>query len=96
MAIQCFHGIKVKVKEMAARSFDYDSFDYEFDAKPMSLEQAIREATRLGATDSQNFYRVVATDSKMRNFRVQKVSKAKAYAKQKADFASRVAHAFTR
>jgi hypothetical protein len=88
------HGMKVN--EMAARSFDYDSFDYEFDAKPLSLEEASREAARLGASDSKNFYRVVATDGKMRNFRVQKISKAKAYAKQKADFASRMGHVFTR
>jgi hypothetical protein len=87
----------MKVKEMAAaRSFDYDSFDYEFDARPLSLEQATHEAARLAALDTQNFYRVVPIDSKMRKFRIQKISKAKAYARQKANFASRLAHAFTR
>ncbi len=81
---------------MAARSFDYDSFDYDFDAKVMPLDEAIREASRLAAADSAHFYRVVATDGKMQHFRVQKISKAKAYAKQKANFASRMAHAFNR
>ena len=83
------------VNVMAARSFDYDNFDFEFDSRPMSLNEAIEEASRLTAADNLHYYRVLPTDGTMRHFRVQKVSKAKEQAKQKANFAARMARAFS-
>jgi hypothetical protein len=81
---------------MASRiMFDYDSFDYGDEAKKLSLADAIREASRLAAEDADNFYRVVPSDRTMRSFRIEKVSKEKAFTKQYASFASKMAKAFT-
>ena len=78
-----------------AQSFrlEYDAFDYGNEVRKMTLDEAVSEATRLGASDQEHFYRVIPLDSGMSGFRVEKVKKENAFKRIRLNFISRLAKA---
>jgi hypothetical protein len=62
-------------------SMEYDLFDYRHaDETPLPLDEAVKKATTMRATDKAHFHRIVPTDANMTGFRVDSVSKEQAYA----------------
>ena len=65
---------------MRLESIDYEVFDHKQDAdQALSLEDAVKQAGRLRRIDSKHFYRVNPTDLNMTAFRVEEISKQRAY-----------------
>lgn len=71
--------------------FDYDSFDYESEAKRLTLDEAVREAADRSARDSTHFYRVVPVDDAMSGFRVERIAKGRASKRYYANYLARMA-----
>ena len=65
---------------------------FSFDETPMSLDEAIKKASELRKSDSENFYRVRPANDKGTTFIVAKVPASSIY----ADLAARVAKAVAR
>ena len=62
-------------------STDYDAFEYKhFDDPGIPLDEAIKVAAKLRASDATHFHRIVPDDSGMTSFRVESVSRDVRYA----------------
>jgi len=62
-------------------SMEYDLFDYRHaDETPLLLDEAVKKAAAMRATDKAHFHRIVPTDADMTGFRVESVSREQAYA----------------
>ena len=62
-------------------SNDYEVFDYKHaDESNLSLDEALRKAAALRASDRSHFHRIVATDTNLNGFRVTSVSRDEVYA----------------
>jgi hypothetical protein len=69
-------------------STDYGSFSLrDWDAKPLSLDEAIQKANAVRSGDGRMFCRVLPTDPSMTGFRVEVLSPEQV----QADFACRLA-----
>jgi hypothetical protein len=74
-------------------SIDYERFSIDEASNPaMTLDEAVRKAREMRASDTTCFYRVEAIDQSANSFRVEKVPIAAAY----ADFISRIARTMFR
>jgi len=62
-------------------STDYDGFEYKhFDDPAVPLDEAIKMAAKLRASDPFHFHRIVPEDSGMTSFRVESISRDARYA----------------
>jgi hypothetical protein len=62
-------------------STDYDRFEYKhFDDPAVPLDEALKMASKLRASDPAHFHRVVPDDSDMTSFRVESISRDVRYA----------------
>jgi hypothetical protein len=59
---------------------EYDLFDYENSAQPLSLDEAIKVARALRVADKSHRFRIVPTDDKETGFRVEAISQERLYA----------------
>jgi len=70
---------------------EYDLFDLnDYDKPALPLEDAIREANRLRASDQEAIYTVVPANFEMTRYRVKRKSKIEIY----LDFLSAIGHRF--
>jgi hypothetical protein len=78
-------------------STDYASFDFKhFDEKPLTLEEASRQAVAKRREHSGNVYRVVPVDPEMSGFRVESVPLEDVYAGFRVRIAERWARLLRR
>lgn len=64
-------------------TLEYEGFEYKhFDEPALSLEEAVKKASQLRSSDTQNFYRIKPVDSKGLMFRVESRSKQRVYAER--------------
>jgi hypothetical protein len=76
-----------------AQKSDYDLFDYDYEATPLRLDEAIVKARELRSkSGGEVTYRVMPTDSKGTEFRVVSVSKEEVF----ANFMNKFAHWMSR
>lgn len=62
-------------------STDYELFDYRHvEDRPLALEEAVKKAASLRATDRSHFHRLIPADSELNTFWVKSVSREEAYA----------------
>jgi hypothetical protein len=62
-------------------STEYDQFDYRHaDESPLPLDEAVKKAAAMRATDKSHFHRIVPTDANMTGYRVESVSRERVYA----------------
>ena len=62
-------------------STDYDRFEYKhFDQPALALDEAVRTAARLRASDAARVHRIVPADSDMTSFHVESISRDTLYA----------------
>jgi len=63
---------------------DYEHFS--FDDRPLTLDEAVKKASQLRKSDTENFYRIEPVNDVHTSFKVTKVHAASVY----ADFVARV------
>ena len=74
-------------------ALDYERFSYEDpNARPLALDEAVKQAAERRRADPSSFYRVESTDATATGFRVERISMASAY----AGFVARLAQRFVR
>ena len=64
-----------------AELVEYEGFEYRhFDEKPLTLDEAVKQAKQLRAAEHDSFHRIVPIDAEMTCFRVESLPKSALYA----------------